>query len=243
MRTLRVVLTFLLLLPAWASKDVQLAAAANLSPALPELVAAFVRRHPDLKVGVTYGASGQLAEQIRRGAPFDVFLSASPVYLERVGAERLRAHKAFARGRLVLYLPDRTGLEPRGLEVLTDPRIRRIALANPDHAPFGEAAVAALRAAGVYAAVERKLIFAANVSQAAQMAVQGADAGLVALSAALHPSLSGRGRYWPVPSRLHPPLEQVAGLLSDGAAARAFFDFLTSPEAAQILVRHGFEAP
>ncbi len=243
MRALLVILTLSSALPAWASKDVQLAAAANLSPALPELVAAFVRWHPDLDVGVSFGASGQLAEQIRRGAPFDVFLSASPVYLERVGAERLRARATFARGRLALYLPDRVGLEPRGLEVLTNPRIRRIALANPDHAPFGKAAVAVLRAAGIYRAVERKLIFAANVSQAAQLAVQGADAGLVALSAALHPSLSERGRYWSVPSRLHPPLEQVAGLLSERPAARAFFDFLTSPEAAQILVRHGFEAP
>ncbi len=239
----RLLALILLFGPAHA-QALRVAAAANLSPALAEVVAAFERTHPGVQVGVTYGASGQLAEQVRLGAPFQLFLSASPVYVERLAREgKVLEQRPFARGRLVLFLPRRLGIAPEGLEVLARPQVRRIVLANPEHAPYGVAALAALKRSGLYPRVAGKLIFAANVGQAAQMAVQGADAGLISLAAARHPGLRARGSYWLAPRTLHPPLIQVAALLADDASARLFLNFLTSDETAAIWRRHGLERP
>lgn len=240
-----VVLTGLLL--GWgvaAAADVRVAAAANLNQALPAVVAAFEETHPGWRVGVSYAASGTLAEQILRGAPYDVFLSASPRYVDRVAEARgVVERRPFALGRLVVYLPRRLELEPAGLEVLLDPRIRRVALANPAHAPYGEAAVAALEHAGLLEALEPRLVYASNVAQAAQMVLHGADAGLIARSAALSPAMAKAGSFWTVPASLHPPLVQEAALLTDGEAARAFYAFLASPAARQILRDRGFDLP
>ena len=237
-------LVLILLLGLAHAETLRVAAAANLSPALPEVVAAFERAYPGVQVGITYGASGQLAEQVRLGAPFHIFLSASPVYVEHLVQEgKVLEQRSFARGRLVLFLPRRLGPAPEGLEALTRPGIRRIVLANPEHAPYGVAALAALKRSGLYPRVASRLIFAANVGQAAQMALQGADAGLISLAAALHPTLRSRGSYWLVPQTLHPPLLQVAALLEDDAGARRFLSFLTSDEAAVIWRRHGLERP
>jgi len=242
---MRLLLAALVLLGFAHGESLQLAAAANLSPVLPNLVNAFERVHPKVKVGVSYGASGQLVEQIRRGAPFAVFLSASPDYvryLEESGV-RVLQEAAFARSPLVLYLPTRVGVEPTGFEVLADPRIQRVVVANPSYAPFGRAALAALRSAGWYARIKGKLIFAANVSQAAQMTVQGADAGFLALASALHPTLKERGGYWEVPPDRYPPLLQVAAQLVERPAARDFVAFLSSSDARAVLKRYGYEAP
>ncbi|ADR36443.1 molybdenum ABC transporter, periplasmic molybdate-binding protein [Oceanithermus profundus DSM 14977] len=240
----RLLVVFLLLGLAQA-QPLRIAAAANLSPVLPELVAAYEAAHPGVQVGVSYGASGQLVEQIRRGAPFQVFLSASPDYVRHLaeGGVRVYAEAPFARSPLVLYVPSRLGIEPTGFDVLADPRVRRVVVANPAYAPFGKAALAALRRAGWYARVEAKLIFAANVSQAAQMTVQGADAGFLALSSALHPTLRQRGAYWRVPDDLYPPLLQVAAQLDPGPEAQSFVAFLSGDEARAILARHGYATP
>lgn len=238
-------LLVLALVAGWVrAVNVQVAAAANLNQALPAVVAAFEEAHPGWSVGVSYAASGTLAEQIRRGAPYDVFLSASPRYVDHVAETHgVVERRTFAVGRLVVYLPRRLGLEPTGLEVLLDPRIRRIVLANPEHAPYGEAAVAALEHAGLFETLEPRLVYASNVAQAAQMVLHGADAGLIARSAAMSPTMTEAGSFWTVPASMHPPLVQEAALIQDGEAARAFFDFLGSPTAQRILREHGFDAP
>jgi len=240
----RLLVVCLLLVFAHA-QTLQIAAAANLSPALPELVRAFERTHPEVKVGVSYGASGQLVEQLRRGAPFQIFLSASPDYVRHLAESGVRvyAETPFARSPLVLYVPSRLGLTPAGFDVLAHPRVRRVVVANPAYAPFGKAALTALRRAGWYARVEGKLIFAANVSQAAQMTVQGADAGFLALSSALHPTLRQRGAYWRVPADLYPPLLQIVAQLDPSPEALRFAGFLSSDEARAILSRHGYATP
>lgn len=227
------------------AQPLQIAAAANLSTALPELVNAYEQTHHDIKVGLSYGASGQLAEQIRRGAPFAVFLSASPDYVHYLEESGIPIYRkvTFARSPLVLYVPARVGVEPTGFEVLASPKVQRVVVANPAYAPFGKATLEALRKAGWYTRVKAKLIFAANVSQAAQMTVQGADAGFIALASARHPSLRKKGNYWLVPPELYPPLLQVAALLDDRPLARGFVDFLSSSEARAILKRYGYEAP
>ncbi len=244
--SLRAAVPFVLALVAGlvSAVDVQVAAAANLNQALPGVVAAFEEAHPGWSVGVSYAASGTLAEQIRRGAPYDLFLSASPRYVDHVAETHgVVERRVFAVGRLVVYLPRRMGLEPTGLEVLLDPRIRRIVLANPEHAPYGEAAVAALERAGLYGPLEPRLVYASNVAQAAQMVLHGADAGLIARSAAMSPAMTEAGSFWTVPAWMHPPLVQEAALIQNSEAARAFFDFLSSPAAQRILREHGFDAP
>ncbi|WP_457634262.1 molybdate ABC transporter substrate-binding protein [Oceanithermus desulfurans] len=240
----RLLVVFLLLGLAQA-QPLRIAAAANLSPVLPELVAAYEAAHPDVQLGVSYGASGQLVEQIRRGAPFQVFLSASPDYLRHLAdaGVRIYTETPFARSPLVLYVPSRLGVTPTGFDVLADPRVRRVAVANPAYAPFGKAALTALKRAGWYARVEDKLIYAANVSQAAQMTVQGADAGFLALASALLPALRERGAYWRVPQDLYPPLLQVAAQLDPRPEAQRFVAFLGSEEARAILARHGYATP
>lgn len=231
---------------------VLVAAAADLRFALDELVATWRSAHPKIEVEPVYGSSGNLLAQVRQGAPFDVFLSADADYpreLERAGLAEAGATRLYAIGRLVVWVPATSTLdvERRGLEVLTDPSVERVAIANPEHAPYGRAAVAAMESAGVYAAVEPKLVLGENVSQAAQFVESGnADAGVIALSLALAPTLRERGRYALVPLDAYPRVEQgvvVLDAAADPVAARAFVDFVLGPDGRMVLDRFGFLLP
>src|SRR4029450_2519889 len=173
------------------------AAASDLQSALPAIAARF-EKNAGGKVTLTFGSSGNFFAQIQNGAPFDVYLSADvdyPKRLEDVGLAEPGSRYEYARGRLVLWARRDAGIDvSRGLSILADSRVRRIAIANPDHAPYGRAAVAALRADGLYDRVRSKLVVGENISQAAQFAESGsADAGLIALSLALSPALKNAG--------------------------------------------------
>jgi len=235
---------------AWlAAVNLTIAAASDLQAVLPEIAARF-ESATGVHATLAFGSSGNLSTQIENGAPFDVFLSADVAYPERLIADRHAFPDTlvrYARGRLVLWTRADSGLDVgRGLSVLTDAAVRRIAIANPEHAPYGRAAVEAMRRAQVYDRVREKLVLGENISQAAQFARSGnADAGLLARSLALGAGLRDVGRFVDVPSTLHAPIEQAAVVLSrskEPDAARRFVAFLRTSEIAELLRASGFEA-
>jgi molybdate transport system substrate-binding protein len=236
--------------PVAAAQGLAVAAASDLQSALPAIVSQF-EKATGQHVQLTFGSSGNFFAQIQNGAPFDVFLSADidyPRRLEASGqAERGTVYE-YARGRLVLWTRSDSGIDvQRGLGALTDARTRRVAIANPEHAPYGRAAIAALRHEGLYERLREKLVLGENISQAAQFAESGsADAGLLALSVALSPTLRRSGTYFDIPESWHPPIEQgavvVASSLHKGLA-RQFIDYLRGPDAVRILEADGFAVP
>jgi molybdate transport system substrate-binding protein len=237
-----------LALAAQAPRQVRVAAAADLKWALEEVRKDFARDNPGIQVEVTFGSSGQFYAQLTQKAPFDLFLSADQDYARRLQEAGLGSGLfTYAVGRLALIVPADSplDLDKRGLQVLLDPSVKHVAMANPSHAPYGRAAQAALAAAGLAAQVQPRLVLGENVSQAAQFVhTRAAEAGLVALSLAMAPEMARQCRTWVVPASLYPPLEQ-GGLAwaRDRPAAEAFRAFLTGPRGAAILARFGFEPP
>jgi molybdate transport system substrate-binding protein len=237
-------------LAAQAPRHVAVAAAADLKWALEEVRRDFAKDNPGIQVDVSFGSSGQFYAQLTQKAPFDLFLSADLDYARKLQEAGLgRSLFTYAVGRLALVVP--TGspldLDKLGLHALLDPSVKHVAMANPGHAPYGRAAAAALAAAGLMAQVQPRLVLGENVSQAAQFVHTGAaEAGLVALSLAQAPEMSGRCRAWVVPRNLHPPLEQGGVILAwarDPGATETFRAFLAGPRGRAILARFGFEPP
>jgi molybdate transport system substrate-binding protein len=232
------------------TRQLRIAAAADLRFALDDLVSAFRAIHPESEITVTPGSSGNLFAQLSNEAPFDLFLSADidyPRQLIEQGQGMKGTEFRYATGHLVLWTINESPLDvaARGIEILRDDAVQRIALANPRTAPYGRAAVAALKCLGVYDAEESRLVYGENVAQTAQMVEsQGADVGIIALSLVLSPALREKGKYWPVPGDAHPPILQggvVLGWAEDAALARAFCEFLVASEGKAILRRFGFE--
>lgn len=225
-----------------------IAAASNLSPVMGELRTDFARRHPGLDVRLSLGSSGKLYHQIVQGAPFDLFYSADTWYPQQL----VKAGKAsgpvrvYARGRLVLWSKT-LSVDTLGPEVLTDPSVERIALANPRHAPYGTRAREFLQARELWEPLKPKLVFGENISQAAQFAQTGnAQIGLLALSLMSSPKLTDSGSYWLIPESEHQPLEQGYLVLKPAAnkpAQQLFTDYMASPGAREILARYGFSIP
>jgi molybdate transport system substrate-binding protein len=236
---------------AWATaapvQTLSIAAASDLQAVLPTLAQSF-EKQSGVATRLTFGSSGNFFSQIQNGAPFDVFLSADLEYPQRLvsgGVARGETLYEYASGRIVLWTRKDSGIDVRqGLRVLTDPRVRRIAIANPEHAPYGRAAVAALRHEHLYDAVQPKLVLGENISQAAQFAQSGnADVGILALSVALAPALKSGGSYTELPSTMHPPIRQAAVVLrraQNQKAARDFLEFLKQPDSMKLLADFGF---
>jgi molybdate transport system substrate-binding protein len=231
--------------------EVRVAAAADLKFALQEVVAAFHDERPDLRVTVTYGASGEFYAQLSNRAPYDLFLSADMDYPRRLveaGLADKDSEFRYAVGHLVVWVPRDSPLdvEHRGIEALLDPSVKKIAIANPRHAPYGRAAEAALKNLGVYEKVRDRFVLGENIAQAAQFAQVGAaDAGVIALSLALSPAMRDAGKFWPVPADSFPRLDQ-GGVIMNGArdreAADALRAFLMSSAGKAVLRRFGFES-
>lgn len=229
---------------------VEVAAAADIRFALDELTAQFTRRQ-GVQVQVTYGSSGQLATQIEQGAPFDLFFSADEQLVRHLVAQGLilaQREQIYGIGRIVLWVRNNSPIDPQqGLRVLTDDRIRFIAIANPEHAPYGRAAAQALRASGLWDLAYPKLVLGENISQTLQFVRTGnADVGIVALSLAVAPPVQPDGRYWLIPASLHDPIRQAAGVVARSPRleqAKAFLALVTGPEGRQVLRRYGFTLP
>ncbi len=232
-----------------SAQPLTIAAASDLQYVMPRLAAQF-ERATGRKVSVTFGSSGNFVSQIRNGAPFDLFLSADIAYARRLEAEGLAEAGSlveYATGRIVLWSrKDRVNVRS-GLESLLDARVRRIAIANPDHAPYGRAAVSALQHERLYERVRAKLVHGENVAQAAQFVESGnADAGIIPLSLALDPALKDTGVYYEIPSTFHPAIAQAGVVIKashNTPAAREFLTFLRAPAVVQTLRASGFSAP
>ena len=236
--------------PDVGMQRVRVAAAADLKFALDQVVARLAEQRPNLRIEVAYGSSGNFHAQLRQRAPYDVFLSADIAYPRDLVSRGIGSSAdlfTYATGRLVVWVPLNSTLpiERNGLHALEG--AGRIAIANPRHAPYGRAAEAAMRRAGIWDHVSRRLVLGENVAQTAQFAQsRAADAGIIAKSLALAPELRKAGRYWDVPEEMHPPLIQ-AGLILPWAASRAgavqLRDFLLGREGQQILAAFGFGLP
>jgi molybdate transport system substrate-binding protein len=231
--------------------DVTIAAASDLSFAFKEMIAAY-EQQTGHQVKLSLGSSGNFFSQIQNGAPFDLYFSADIRYPQKLvesGHALADSLYAYAIGRIVVWVPNgsRLDVEGKGLAVLADPALRKIALANPKHAPYGRAAVAAFEHEQLYETVKDRLVFGENVSQAAQFVQSGAaDAGVIALSLAKAPVMLSSGRYWEVPAEFHPPLEQGAVLVKASRhqdEARSFLQFLQSARGQDIMTRYGFVVP
>ncbi len=236
------------LVALWSSmagaQELRIAAAADLAPSMPELKTAFERGHPGTHVVDSIGSSVNLRTQIENGAPFDIFLSADTEQPQRLTDEG-KAQRAdcfvYAQGQLVLLVPAKNAAI-RSIEELAASEIRKIAIANPTRAPYGRAALTALRSAGIYDRIKDKIVEGENIAQAAQFVLSGnADAGLVSASAK---SIAGADfRAYPVDPTLYPAIRQEAVLLHHTPAGDAFMAFLESAAAQTILQAHGLKSP
>ena len=237
--------------PAARAGDLTVAAAADLSLALQPIADNFHRQTGNT-VRLSFGSSGDFFNQIQNGAPYDIFLSADlgyPQKLVKLGFADGPSLRTYAVGRLVLWVPraSRLNLEAQGMQALLDPSVHKIAIANPQHAPYGRAAVAALRHFGLYDKLAGSLVLGENVGQAAQFAESGnAQVGIIALAHALAPGVRPLGRYWTVPENSYPALEQGAVLISrskNKTLAAQFLSYLAAPESQAIFRQFGFVMP
>jgi molybdate transport system substrate-binding protein len=231
---------------------VTVAAAADLNFALDEIVTAFQESHPDITVKVSYGSSGNFYRQLTEHAPFDLFFSADIDYPRRLIKENLAIKESeftYAVGHIVLWVPRASKIDVQKLrqEALLDPAVKKIAIANPDYAPYGRAARKALQSLGVYDKVRKRIVLGKNVAQAAQYVETGAaDVGIIGLSQALAPPLREKGRYWQIPQNYYPRMDQGGVILKetrDREAAEALRKYVLSDKGQAILRRYGFTLP
>jgi molybdate transport system substrate-binding protein len=241
----------LFLAPLCAQEPLRVAAAADLEPVLPPILDQF-QQATGIHAEATFQASAVLAAQIQNGAPFDLFLSADLGYPKRLidagladaaGTPDSSTPIVYAKGTLVLWVRKDSHLPPPSLDLLRGPDLKRLAIANPDRAPYGRAAVAALTSLKLYDILKPRLVTAENIAQAAQFVDSGnADAGLISLTSALTPRLSASGAYFVIPRDLYPPIEQgavIVGKTTQRAAVHKLLDYLLSPPVQAQLAKHG----
>lgn len=235
-----------------APPQIAVAMASDLRFVMPELEREFHQQHPATIIVPTFGSSGNLYAQISNHAPFDVFLSADIQYPQKLAEHDLTQPDSlfhYAVGHIVLWVRKDSPLEleKRGVEVLNDPSVRKVAIANPKLAPYGRAAEAALKTLNVYDAIQDKLVLGENISQTAQFAETGAaDVAVIAMSIAVAPNFAGKGRFWAFPSDAYPRLKQGGVIMKStkqAAAASEFCDFLQSKPAQTIFTKYGFGLP
>jgi len=232
------------------AEEITIAAASDLSFAFREIATEYENTTGN-HVRLTLGSSGNFFAQIQNGAPFDLYFSADIAYprkLEEAGLTVPGSLYPYAVGRIVLWAGKDSHLDlSKGLEILREPTIRKIAIANPKHAPYGRAAVAAMEHAQVYDRIKDRLVLGENISQTAQFVESGAaDVGIIALSLAIAPAMKSKGTYWEVPAEAHPSLDQGAVILKQSKspeAARAFLEFIKGPNGQEIMKRYGFVVP
>lgn len=231
-------------------REIRVAAAADLKFAMEDLATQF-EKQTATKVNVNYGSSGNFFSQIQNGAPFDLFFSADidyPRKLEAAGLAEPGTLCEYAVGRLVIWVPPdaKVDVSRQRWNALLDAGVQKIAIANPEHAPYGRAAVAALQTARIYEFVKAKLVYGENISQTAQFVQSGnAQAGILALSLAISPSMKN-GKKWEIPVEMYPPLVQGAMALKSAKnkeAARAFLEFVKSKTGRLTLEKYGFAFP
>jgi molybdate transport system substrate-binding protein len=251
---LRIVLALCLFVMTGANlavaEEITIAAASDLNFAFREIVAEYEKTTGN-HVRLSLGSSGNFFAQIQNGAPFDLYFSADIAYPRKLEEAALTVPGSlyqYAVGRIVLW----TGHESRidvtqGIEALREPAVKKVAIANPKHAPYGRAAVAAMEYFKVYDQVKDKLVLGENISQAAQFIESGAcDIGIIALSLAIAPAMKSKGTYWEIPAESHPPLDQGAVILKSSKqqeSAKQFLAFIKGERGQEIMKRYGFTVP
>jgi molybdate transport system substrate-binding protein len=233
-----------------AAEEIAVAAAADLKFAMTDVVGQYENQTGN-KVNVTYGSSGNFFSQLQNGAPFDLFFSADIDYARKLDAAGLSEPGTlyvYAIGRICIWTPPDSKLDVSALgwKVLLDASVQKIAIANPEHAPYGRAAAEAMKKAGIYEQVKGKLVYGDNISQAAQFLQTGsAQAGIVAFSLAISRAMKD-GKRWAIPEDAHPPIEQAAVLMKNAKnkeTARAFLQFVKTDAARATLAKYGFTFP
>ncbi|HEY0322170.1 MAG TPA: molybdate ABC transporter substrate-binding protein [Pyrinomonadaceae bacterium] len=225
--------------------EINVAAAANLTDAFAEVARQFTAE-TGVRVVYSFGSTADLAKQIENGAPFDVFAAADVEHVDGLDSKGLLTpgtRALYARGRLVLWTPTGSSISISRIEDITRGEVNRIAIAKPDVAPYGRAAVEALRALNLWQQVEPKVVYAQNVSQTKQFASTG-NAEVAFLPLAL--MKPGEGRYVEVDEKLHQPIDQALGVVKASGkqeAARRFTDFVLSEKGQRILEQYGYRKP
>lgn len=241
---------FLLTASLCSAQQLSVAAAADLQFAFQDVATRF-EKDTGHHVQLIFGSSGNFYTQIQNGAPFDLYFSADldyPKKLDAAGLTEPGTLYKYATGQLVLWVPKESKLDlSKGLTALLDPAVKKIAVANPQHAPYGRAAVAALKHENLYDRLANKLVLGENISQTASFVVSGsADAGIIALSLALAPSMKEKGKYVSVPAEDYPPIVQGAVILKSSkqpALDRQFMNYIKSPAIVELMKGYGFVVP
>jgi molybdate transport system substrate-binding protein len=231
-----------------SAQEITVAAAADLQFAMQDIAEQF-QKETGKNVKLIFGSSGSFFQQIQNGAPFDMFFSADlsyPKKLEAAGLTEPGSYYQYAKGRIVIWVLKDAALDvSSGMKSLLNPNIKKIAVANPQHAPYGQAAVAAMQKEGIYDKVKDKFVLGENISQTASFVVSGsADVGIVALSLALSPSMKDKGRYFEIPTDEYPPIQQAGVVLSSSKnkqVAKQFLSFIKTTAVADTLRRYGFD--
>jgi molybdate transport system substrate-binding protein len=230
-------------------KTLRIAAAADLEPALPPIMAAF-HQQTGIDVTAAYGSSGTLATQIINGGPYDLFLAADLSFPEKVidaGLGDSAEPVPYARGTLVLWARKNSPIHHLTVDTLRDPSLGKVAIADAAHAPYGRAAQAAIESLGLTDTLKTRLVIAENIAQAAQFVESGnAEAGLISLSSALTPQMKKAGNYVEIPADDYPPIVQGAVVIKDSSDpedAHRFLDYLASSAAKGQLAGFGLKAP
>ena len=231
--------------------EITIAAASDLNFAFKEIVADFEKKTGN-GVKLSLGSSGNFFAQLSNGAPFDLFFSADigyPKKLEEAGLAEPGTLYMYAVGRIVVWVPKGSPIDvgALGMKALQHPSVKKIAIANPKHAPYGRAAIAAMEHFKVYEAVKDKLVLGENISQTAQFVqTGGADIGILALSLAVAPAVKETGLFWEVPPAAYPRLEQGAVIMrtaKEMKSARSFLDYIKGPDGTAVFRRYGFVLP
>jgi molybdate transport system substrate-binding protein len=233
-----------------AAQEITVAAAADLQFAMQDIADKF-HKETGKNVKLIYGSSGNFFQQIQNGAPFDMFFSANldyPKKLEAAGLIEPGSYYEYAKGKIVLWVLNDSKLNLNsGLRTLLDPTIKTIAVANPQHAPYGQAAVAAMQEEGLYDKVRDRFVLGENISQTASYVVSGsADVGVVALSLALSPNMKDKGRYVEIPTNEYPAIQQACVILKSSnnkEVSRQFLSFIKTAAVADTLKTFGFDVP
>ena len=242
----KTLLALLLAASAFAG-EINIAVAANVSYAMDELKAAFAKTHPDTKVLVTLGSSGKLTAQIENGAPYGLFMAANMKFPEALYAHKIAVTKpiVYAQGALA-YLSAKPMDFSKGIKLVTDASVQKVAVANPKTAPYGTAAVEAMKKGGVYGSVEKKLVYAESISQTVTYALTAADIGFIAKSSLYSPKMAQykeNVNWASVDPKLYTPIKQGIVLLKLGeknAEYKAFYDFILSDDAKAIFKAYGY---
>lgn len=234
---------------ATSPNTLKVAAASDLKFTLDEAIHLFEHENPGTSIHATYGSSGSFVAQLKQGAPFDLFFAADVSFIEPLvkdGEAAASDSFTYGYGRIVLWVPKTSALnlEKDGLKILLNPLVKKIAVANPIHAPYGKAAVAALQSEKIYEVVKDKLVLGENIAQASQFVEsQAAQVGIIALALAKSPGMEKTGRYWIVPANLYSPLVQTGVVLKSSkqrVLANRFKNFILGSEGKAIFRKYGF---